>query len=53
MRLLVLEDDATLGPWTEKGLRDAGHVVDLFADGRDALAAALGQSYDLLVLSIV
>ncbi len=49
MRLLVLEDDATLGPWTEKGLREAGHVVDLFTDGRDALIAAMGQSYDVFV----
>ncbi|MEM8571630.1 MAG: response regulator transcription factor [Pseudomonadota bacterium] len=50
MRLLVLEDDATLGPWTEKGLREAGHVVDLFTNGRDALVAAMGQDYDVLVL---
>ncbi|MEM9248583.1 MAG: response regulator transcription factor [Pseudomonadota bacterium] len=50
MRLLVLEDDPSLGPWTEKGLREAGHVVDLFTDGKDALVAAMGQSYDVLVL---
>ncbi|MCV6586062.1 MAG: response regulator transcription factor [Marinibacterium sp.] len=50
MRLLVLEDDTTLGPWTEKGLREAGHVVDLFANGKDALVAAMGQDYDVLVL---
>lgn len=50
MRLLVLEDDVSLGPWTEKGLREAGHVVDLFADGKDALVAAMGQDYDVLVL---
>ena len=50
MRLLVLEDDAALGPWTEKGLREAGHVVDLFTDGKDALVAAMGQDYDVLVL---
>lgn len=50
MRLLVLEDDATLGPWVEQGLREAGHVVDLFPDGKDALIAAMGQSYDVLVL---
>ncbi|MEM6491559.1 MAG: response regulator transcription factor [Pseudomonadota bacterium] len=50
MRLLVLEDDATLGAWTEQGLRKAGHVVDLFADGRDAIAAAMSQTYDVLVL---
>lgn len=50
MRLLVLEDDPSLGPWTEKGLREAGHVVDLFTDGKDALIAAMGQTYDVLVL---
>ncbi|MEM9099910.1 MAG: response regulator transcription factor [Pseudomonadota bacterium] len=50
MRLLVLEDDATLGPWIEQGLRDAGHVVDLFTDGRGAIVGALGQSYDVLIL---
>lgn len=50
MRLLVLEDDASLGPWTEKGLREAGHVVDLFTDGKDALVAAMNQNYDVLVL---
>ncbi|MGX9355174.1 winged helix-turn-helix domain-containing protein [Roseobacteraceae bacterium S113] len=50
MRLLVLEDDKTLGPWVEKGLTEAGHVVDLFADGKDAMIAAMGQDYDVLVL---
>ena len=50
MRLLVLEDDTSLGPWTEKGLREAGHVVDLFTDGKAALMAAMTTSYDVLVL---
>ena len=49
MRLLVLEDDASLGPWTEKGLQQAGHVVDLFTNGKDARVAAMGQEYDVLV----
>lgn len=50
MRLLVLEDDATLGPWTEKGLSEAGHVVDLFTNGKEAVVAAMAQDYDVLVL---
>ncbi|MEM9574747.1 MAG: response regulator transcription factor [Pseudomonadota bacterium] len=50
MRLLVLEDDEKLGPWLQRGLREAGHVVDLFIDGKDALVAAMGQSYDVLIL---
>lgn len=50
MRLLVLEDDATLGPWIGNGLREAGHVADLFGNGKDALVAAMSQDYDVLVL---
>ncbi|MEM8617542.1 MAG: response regulator transcription factor [Pseudomonadota bacterium] len=50
MRLLVLEDDHKLGPWTLKGLEEAGHIVDLFTNGKDALIAAMDTSYDLLVL---
>lgn len=50
MRLLVLEDDAELGPWIQSGLRQQGHVVDLLADGREALVAATTQAYDVLVL---
>ena len=50
MRLLVLEDDETLGPWIEQGLSDSGHVVDLFTDGKEALVAATTTDYDVLVL---
>ena len=50
MRILLLEDDTQLGPWIAGGLREEGHVVDHFADGKDALIAAMGQAYDLLIL---
>lgn len=50
MRILVLEDDSQLGPWVTSGLKEEGHVVDLFADGKEALLAAMGQDYDLLIL---
>ena len=50
MRILLLEDDTQLGPWVAGGLREEGHVVDHFEDGKDALVAALGQDYDLLIL---
>jgi DNA-binding response OmpR family regulator len=50
MRILLLEDDKDLGPWIAKGLREEGHVIDHFADGKDALLAAMGQDYDLLIL---
>lgn len=50
MRLLVLEDDIKLGPRLLKGLTEAGHVVDLITDGKEAVVAAMGQNYDILVL---
>lgn len=50
MRILLLEDDGQLGPWIAGGLREEGHVVDHFDDGKDALVAAMGQGYDLLIL---
>ena len=50
MRLLVLEDDPELGPWIEKGLTQAGHIIDLFSDGKDAMIGAMARDYDVLVL---
>ena len=50
MRILLLEDDKQLGPWIAGGLREEGHVVDHFDDGKDALMAAMGQDFDLLIL---
>ncbi|WP_375279822.1 winged helix-turn-helix domain-containing protein [Pseudooctadecabacter sp.] len=50
MRILLLEDDKQLGPWIANGLREEGHVVDQFVDGKDALMAAMGQAFDLLIL---
>lgn len=50
MRILLLEDDRDLGPWIARGLREEGHVIDHFPDGKDALIAAMGQDYDVLIL---
>lgn len=50
MRILLLEDDKQLGPWVATGLREEGHVVDHFRDGKEALLAAMGQDYELFIL---
>ncbi len=50
MRILLLEDDKQLGAWIAGGLREEGHVVDHFEDGKDALMSAMGQDFDLLIL---
>jgi two-component system OmpR family response regulator len=50
MRLLVVEDDAETAAYLVKGLREAGHVVDHAANGRDGLFLATGEKYDAFIL---
>lgn len=55
MRLLILEDDPDLGEAVATGLRQLGHVVDWFRDGREADAALAGDgaaAYEALVLDL-
>jgi two-component system OmpR family response regulator len=50
MKILVLEDDKTSGPYIAEGLREEGHSVDLFANGADGLVQAMVGTYDVLVV---
>lgn len=50
MRILVVEDDTEIAGFICRGLREAGHVVDHAANGRDGLFMATGESYDAIVL---
>jgi DNA-binding response OmpR family regulator len=50
MRVLVVEDHATLAGRIAQGLRQAGLAVDAVHDGTAALEAALQTSYDVIVL---
>lgn len=50
MKILLLEDDLEIGEWVRDGLRRSGHVIDWLQDGREALLAATGSDYDLLIL---
>lgn len=50
MKILVIEDDKTTGPYVAKGLREEGHIVDLIANGRDGLVQATTTEYDILIL---
>ena len=45
MKLLVVEDDAETRAYLERGLREAGHAIDVATDGRDGmfLATANGR----------
>jgi two-component system OmpR family response regulator len=50
MRILVIEDDAEVGAYVQKGLREAGHTVDLSTDGDDGMFLAGSENYDALIV---
>jgi two-component system, OmpR family, response regulator len=52
MRLLLVEDDATLGPQIRASLQRAGYAVDLSVDGLDAEGLGDIEPYDLIVLDL-
>ncbi len=53
MRMLLLEDDARLGPLLTRGLRGAGHAVDPSATIEEARWLASVNPYDVLVLDVL
>lgn len=50
MHILLIEDDLALADHVAKGLREAGHVVDHRADGRDGLLQATCETYHVIIL---
>jgi DNA-binding response OmpR family regulator len=50
--ILVAEDEARISGFVGKGLRAAGYTCTVVDNGRDALAHALSQNYDLVLLDI-
>jgi two-component system OmpR family response regulator len=50
MRILLIEDDRTLSDYVAKGLREAGHVVDVCTDGRAGLYAVAEQAHEVVLL---
>lgn len=52
MRLLLVEDDITLGAHLQLSLKKAGFAVDLSTDGLDAEALGSIEPYDLIILDL-
>jgi DNA-binding response OmpR family regulator len=52
MQILIVEDDAALGLYLQKGLRFEGHEVVLVGDGESGLQYALEHRPDLMVLDL-
>jgi DNA-binding response OmpR family regulator len=53
VRILVVEDDATIGDFVEKGLKEAGFAVDRSADGQAGLQKALAESFDAAIVDVM
>jgi DNA-binding response OmpR family regulator len=52
MRVLVIEDDPTVGQFVKRGLEEQRWSVDLVADGEEGETLARSQPYDLIVLDM-
>ena len=52
MKILVIEDDPTVGEFVRRGLEEQRWQVDLVADGREGEGMAVSQPYDLVVLDM-
>src|SRR6476469_2102894 len=52
MRILVIEDDPTVGQYVKRGLEEQRWSVDLVADGEDGEQRAASEAYDLIVLDM-
>lgn len=53
MRILIVEDDADLGPSLKQGLEVNKYAIDLVADGEEALSLGLAVPYDLIILDVL
>ncbi len=52
MKILVIEDDPTVGEFMRRGFEEQRWQADLIANGADGERMALSQPYDLLVLDM-
>jgi two-component system OmpR family response regulator len=53
MRVLIVEDDATIADFVRQGLAEAGFAVDVAADGERGLELATGGSYDAAIIDLM
>jgi DNA-binding response OmpR family regulator len=52
MKILVIEDDPTVGEYVKRGLEEQRWGVDLVTDGEEGERRAASDSYDLVVLDM-
>jgi DNA-binding response OmpR family regulator len=52
MKLLVVEDDRTVGQYVKHGLEEQQYIADWVTDGEEALQVAATVPYDLIILDL-
>ena len=52
MRVLIVEDDRQLRSSMTRGLREASHVVEQATTGEQAIALALSNAFDVMILDV-
>ena len=52
MKVLVVEDDAKIAGFLQRGFEAESHTVDVARTGEEGLRRSLGRGYDLVVLDI-
>src|SRR5690349_23427769 len=52
MKILVIEDDPTVGQFVKRGLEEQRWGVDLVANGEDGERRATSEAYDLIILDM-
>jgi DNA-binding response OmpR family regulator len=52
VKLLVVEDDRTVGQYVKRGLEEAQYVADWVADGAEALDQITTGAYELVILDL-
>jgi two-component system OmpR family response regulator len=50
MHILLVEDDAEMAAYLQKGLKESGHIVDAAATGPDGLNLALHCTFDAAII---
>lgn len=53
MRILIIEDERKTAAFLNKGLSEAGFVVDTEENGEQGLLLALSKGYDLIILDVM
>lgn len=52
MKILVVEDDRTVGQYIKRGLEESQYIADWVTDGSEAVEMITGSVYDLVVLDL-